>query len=64
MIVYSNSPIKFMGETNLNLECNKINVSHTFLSVDSNSVSLLGRELCSKLNIEIVLFQETLYTCS
>ena len=54
-IGYSNSPIKFKGKTNLNVECNNVKVSHTFLIVDSNSVSLLGRDMCSKLNIEIVL---------
>ena len=37
-IGYSNSPIKFKGETNLNVECNNIKVTHTFLIVDSNSV--------------------------
>ena len=52
-IGYSNSPIKFKGQTNLYVECNNIKVSHTFLIVDSNSVSLLARDLCSKLNIEI-----------
>ena len=54
-IGYSNSPIKFKGETNLNVECNNINVSNTVLIVDSHSVVLLGRDLCSKLNIEIIL---------
>ena len=54
-IGYSKTPIKFKCETNLNIECNNINVSHTFLIVDSNSVSLLGRDLRSKLNIGICL---------
>ena len=52
-IGYSNSPIKFMGDTNLNVARNNINVGDTFLIVDSNSVSLLCRDLCSKLNIDL-----------
>ena len=61
-IDYSNSPIEFKGETNLNVECNNMNVSHTFLIVDSNSVSLLGRDLCSKLNVEIILSSDKHFT--
>ena len=53
-IGYSNSPIKFKGETNLNVECTNINVSHTLLIVDSNSVSLLGRDLCSKTKLVLI----------
>ena len=53
----SNGPIKFKSKTNLNVKCNNSNVRHTFLIVDGNSVPLLGRDLCSKFNNEIVQFR-------
>ena len=40
----SNSPIKFKGKTNLNVECNNINDSHTFLIVKSTGKVFYGQE--------------------
>ena len=53
-IGYGANVIKFLGETNLNIKCNNVNAEHTFLVVDKNSVSLLGRDLCKKLNIKVM----------
>jgi len=50
---YGNSVIKFVGETTLDVKFNNKRVTHTFLIVDSQQVSLLGRDLCKKLNIKI-----------
>lgn len=50
---YGNNPIKFLGECKLNLEFNGRTVSHKFLIVEDNCTSLLGRDLCSKLDFDI-----------
>lgn len=52
---YGNNKISFLGETRLSLVFNDIKVIHKFLVVENSSVSLLGRDLCNKLNIRICL---------
>ena len=59
VIGYSNCPIKFKGETNLNVECN---THFSLLRNDCVIVSLLGRDLWSKLNMEIVLCSDEHWT--
>ena len=50
---YSGDIIHFLGEADVNLCYNDVCVKHKFLIVNSQSVSLLGRDLCSKLNINL-----------
>ena len=52
---YSGDAIRFLGETDLTLSYGNVSVKHTFLVVDSKSVSLLGRDLCLKLNINLTV---------
>ena len=51
---YSNTVIKFLGEVKLEVEFNNTKVLHTFLVVASNQNSLLGRDLCDKLQIKML----------
>lgn len=51
---YGQGIVKFLGETNLVFECNGISMRHTFLVVGKKHVSLLGRDLCSKMHIQMV----------
>ena len=51
---YGNNVIKFKGEVNLKIKYAKNYVTHDFLVVDNCHVSLLGRDLCSKLNIKML----------
>ena len=48
---YSGSEIKFLGEVSAKLTYNDLTIQHVFLIVDSKCVPLLGRDVCSKLNI-------------
>lgn len=50
---YGNSIIDFAGEVNLEVKFKKRTVTHTFLIVKAQKVSLLGRDLCKKLGIKI-----------
>ena len=50
---YGNTPIKFLGECKLNVNFNGKTVNHKFLVVNENCTSLLGRDLCEKLNFDI-----------
>ena len=50
---YSNNEINFVGETRLQFEYLGKKITHKFLVVDSNNVSLLGRDLCSQLKFEL-----------
>lgn len=52
---YSGNTIKFLGEVDLNVTFKGNRTTHTFLVVDSNSVSLLGRDACNKLEIKLSL---------
>ena len=49
---YGNSAIKFLGETELNFRYGKYVNKHKFYVVSKDSVSLLGRDICSKMNIK------------
>ena len=50
---YSNNTIKFVGEAKLKLEYFGKKFTHTFLIVDDDNVSLLGRDLCAQLKFEL-----------
>ena len=50
---YSGNINNFLGEAELMLKYKDVSVAHTFLIVNSNCVSLLGRDLCNKLNIKL-----------
>lgn len=50
---YGNQLIKFKGEVKVQVSFNDIKVTHTLLVVNDNHVSLLGRDLCSKLRINL-----------
>jgi len=52
-VSYSGNHIKLCGETTVNVNYHNASIVHTFLVVRSNSVNLLGRDLCSKLNIKL-----------
>ena len=51
---YGNNVINFVGEFFLDVHYCCGNVSHKFLVVNANHVSLLGRGLCKKLSIKFV----------
>ena len=53
---YGNSFINFEGETELILHYNGKEVIHSFLIVN-HPVSLIGRDLCAKLGIDVVFPQ-------
>ena len=57
---YGNSAIKFLGETELNFRYGKYVNKHKFYVVSKDSVSLLGRDICSKMNIK---FNKLLHMC-
>ena len=50
---YGNNIINFHGEVSLKVNYSNINIVHKFLVVGKNNVSLLGRDLCRKLNIQM-----------
>lgn len=52
---YGDHTIKFVGEVSLRLVHNSVNVSHIFLVVDHNHVSLLGRDVCDKLDLRVAV---------
>ena len=52
---YSNSEILFKGEVNLSVKFHSKTIQHTFLVVNDERTSLLGRDLCGKLGIKIQL---------
>ena len=56
---YGNSPIEFVGEVELNLLHNGSFYSHKFLVVNDGQVSLLGRDMCEKLNFKITMSEKT-----
>ena len=47
--------VQLAGQTTVKLTYNDTFVTHTFLVVQSNKVNLLGRDLCTKLNINVLL---------
>ena len=59
---YGQNSIKFLGEVDLSVKFNNKCVVHTFYIVDINHVNLLGRDLCSKLNICVSLNSVSLNT--
>ena len=50
---YSNTAVEFLGETVLSFKYKKRTILHKFLVVPKNYVSLIGRDLCAKLNLKI-----------
>ena len=56
---YTNDDVKFLGETVLKFKYKKHTVHHKFLVVPNNAVSLIGRDLCSKLNVKIEIPQQS-----
>ena len=56
---YSGNSIEFLGETDLTLVFKNITVRHKFFIVDAKKVSLLGRDLCSKLGIGLAIPNDT-----
>ena len=52
---YSGDPISLVGQCTLKVSYKGLDVQQKFLVVKSNSVNLLGRDLCTKLNINILL---------
>ena len=48
---YGQANIRFHGEVDLSVQLNNIKFVHTFLVVNQECVSLLGRDLCHKLHI-------------
>ena len=59
---YSDNVISFLGEAELMVKFNKFTFVHTFLIVKEDSVSLLGRDLCDKLNIRVVFPEHIKYS--
>ena len=51
---YGNNVINFKGEVSVTVRFGNTDVIHTFLVVDNKQVPLLGRDLCSKLNISML----------
>ena len=52
---YGNNKINFLGETDLTVKYSSISFIHNFLVVENSSVSLIGRDVCHKLNLKIAL---------
>lgn len=52
---YSNNVIKFRGEVELCISFKGFEIIHKFLIVNRDSISLLGRDLCRKLNIQFMI---------
>lgn len=52
---YNNQSIQFVGEADLHFKYNNTKLLHTFLIVESNHVSLLGRDICDKLNLHVAV---------
>ena len=52
---YGNNSIHFLGEIELNFRCGNYENNHLFYVVSKNNVSLLGRDICSKMNIKLEL---------
>ena len=59
---YGNSSIRFLGETELDFQYQKNSFKHTFLIVGGDNVSLLGRDLCAKLNIKLRLPEKNIFS--
>ena len=59
---YSGNPIKLCGETYVNVTYGHKRIKHKFLVVNSNNVNLLGRDLCQKMDIKLVLPDVTQYS--
>ena len=52
---YGNNIIQFLGEVSLSVQYNDAEITHKFLVVPNNTVSLFGRDLCEKLNFNIAI---------
>lgn len=52
---YSGNNVNLCGETKVNISYSNYSFSHVFLVVQSNSVNLFGRDLCSKMNISVTV---------
>ena len=59
---YSGSNINILGKTSVTVQFHDECVDYVFLIVESNHVNLLGRELARKLNINILLPDNTVNT--
>ena len=46
--------IEFLGEVLLDVDYNGNKFVHSFQIVSKNSISLLGRDICDKLRVEIL----------
>lgn len=55
VIGYSGNAVKLCGETYVNVTYGHKMLQHKFLVVNSSNVNLLGRDLCQKMNIKLVL---------
>ena len=52
---YSNNVIQFKGEVELSVMYKGYKVNHKFQIVNHNSISLFGRDLCKKFDINILI---------
>ena len=59
---YGGSKIKFLGEVTLNFRHKNHRFKHKFLVVGDDNVCLMGRDLCSKLNIRLHLPHDNVFS--
>ena len=59
---YGNNIIDFIGETMLKFKYNKRTIHHNFLVVPDDCVSLLGRDLCSKMNLKLTIPSKNVFS--
>lgn len=52
---YNGESIELLGETNVHISYNNVSFLHTLFVVSNNKVNLLGRDICTKLNIQFLL---------
>jgi len=57
---YSGDVIQFVGEVNLCLQHSDKSIFHTFYIVNASSSSLMGRDLCKKLNLHLTIDDKTI----
>ena len=62
VVAYNGEFVNLTGETNVQFSYNNVSFVHKFFVVSNNTVNLLGRDLCNKLNIQIVVPDQINFT--
>lgn len=54
VLAYNGECVPLIGEANVRVSHHNVSMMHTFFIVSNNKVNLLGRDLCSKLDVKLL----------